>query len=186
MKKLASIAIAVMLVLGLMVPAFAAVDTASETQYKWVNCSDGYRLNVRNQPDTKSSKVLFRLDCGKRVEILADEKVPSGWSHIRADGKTGYVMTKFLQDKKPGKYEITERSDHFKAIEAYYVTTKPLNNKTTQSVCLRTKPNKTSRSIRRLEADEVLKVIEVGSTWSKVVDQVTGKTGYVANDYIMR
>jgi len=63
---------------------------------------------------------------------------------------------------------------------------KALNAKTEKSVCLRTKPNKTASSLRRLAAGDKLQVIAVGKTWSKVKDLTTGKTGYVANDYIAR
>ena len=35
-------------------------------------------------------------------------------------------------------------------------------------------------------AGDKLQVIEVGKTWSKVIDSQTGLTGYVANDYMMR
>jgi hypothetical protein len=71
-------------------------------------------------------------------------------------------------------------------VTAYIVKAKALNQKTTKSVCLRVKPNKTAKSIRRLAAGDQLKVIAAGKTWSKVVDMTTGKTGYVANDYIIK
>ncbi|MBQ6563411.1 MAG: SH3 domain-containing protein, partial [Clostridia bacterium] len=51
---------------------------------------------------------------------------------------------------------------------------------------LRVSPNKTAKSIRRLAAGDVLQVIATGKTWSKVVDPATGRTGYVANDYMVR
>ena len=79
-----------------------------------------------------------------------------------------------------------ERSDNFRVVAAYTVTAKALNAKTDRSVCLRTKPNKTASSLRRLTAGDKLQVIAVGKTWSKVMDLTTGKTGYVANDYIAR
>ena len=47
------------------------------------------------------------------------------------------------------------------------------------------KPNKTSTAIRRLMAGDQLQVIARGQVWSQVMDPVTGKTGFVANDYIM-
>ena len=94
-------------------------------------------------------------------------------------------MTKFLVDTKPGKYEITEREDNFRSV-SYTVTAKALNGKTDKSVCLRAKPNKTSSSLRRLTAGNILKVVAEGKTWSKVVDVATGMTGYVANDYLSK
>ena len=67
---------------------------------------------------------------------------------------------------------------------AFNVAAKALNGKTDRSVCLRVKPNKTSQSIRRLMAGDQLQVIAVGKTWDKVVDLITGQTGYVASAYM--
>ncbi len=57
---------------------------------------------------------------------------------------------------------------------------------TANSVGLRVKPDKTSAAIRRLQAGDRLQVIAAAKTWSKVLDPATGRTGYVANDYIVR
>ena len=71
-------------------------------------------------------------------------------------------------------------------VNPYLVSAKALNAKTDLSVGLRVKPNKTSQAIRTLTAGDRLQVIARGRTWSKVVDLLTGRTGYVANDYIVR
>ena len=86
---------------------------------------------------------------------------------------------------KPGKYEITERDDNFVAVN-YLATAKALNATTDRSVGLRVKPNKTSSAIRRLTVGDELQVIARGNVWSKVIDLRTGRTGFVANDYIRR
>ena len=185
MKKILSIAIVVLMVLGLMIPVFASADTTTDLQrYMWVNCADGKRLNVRQSPD-QSSKILYRTDCGTKLEILPTTSSTKGWTYVRQNGKAaGYVMTKFLVNEKPGKYEITERSDNFRTVAPCTAMAKALNKNTDKSVCLRVKPNKTSASLRRLHAGDELQIIAVGKTWSKVKDLTTGKTGYVANDYI--
>ena len=185
MKKLVSIVTVILMVLGLMIPVFSSAEAAAPAAYKWVNCADGKTLNLREEANTKA-KVVTRIESGKKVEIINAVGVPAGWTKVKFNGKTGFVMTKFLVNAKPGKYEITERSDNFRAVTAYIVKAKALNQKTTKSVCLRVKPNKTAKSIRRLAAGDQLKVIAAGKTWSKVVDMTTGKTGYVANDYIIK
>ena len=186
MKKILSIAIVVLMALGLMIPVFASAATADPGQTLFVNCADGRRLNVRQAPN-KNAKMLYQVECGTKLEVLSGGEAAKGWIYVKANGKAaGYVMTKFLQANKPGKYEITERSDTFRTVAAYTVTAKALNAKTDRSVCLRTKPNKTASSLRRLTAGDKLQVIAVGKTWSKVMDLTTGKTGYVANDYIAR
>jgi uncharacterized protein YgiM (DUF1202 family) len=188
MKKLISIVTVILMVLGLMIPVFSSAEAvtapATTPTYKWVNCENGKTLNVREVPST-NAKVLCRVECGKRLEVIEQVGVPAGWIKVKVDSKIqGYVMTKFLWNTKPGKYEITEREDNFRAVNPYIVTAKALNQNTEKSVGLRVKPNKTSNMIRRLQAGDQLKVIAAGKVWSKVVDMLTGRTGYVANDYI--
>ncbi len=181
MKKLISVIAILAAVFALMVPAFASA-AVNPGQEMWVNCDNGLRLNLRTGPGTNCS-LITRLDNGKKVEIL--EALDGGWVKV-TDGKvTGFVMSKFLWERKPGKYEITEREDTFVQVAPYTVSAKALNAKTVSSVGLRVKPNKTSRAIRRLEAGDELQVVARGKVWSKVVDLRTGKTGYAANDYLM-
>ena len=184
MKKLISIVLALMTIVGLMIPVFAGAE-ATENTTMWVNCADGKRLNVR---ESVNGKLLYRLDCGTKVEIQTSVSTPKGWAYITVPGhaKGGYVMTKFLVSSKPGKYEITERDDNFRSVTPYTVSAKAINNKSDRSVGLRVNPNKTAKAIRRLTAGDTLKVIAVGKTWSKVVDATTGRTGYVANAYVTR
>ena len=181
MKKLMTIALVVMLLLGVMVPVFASAEGGA----KWVNCPNGKTLNLRVEP-SKNAKVLKKLECGTKVELIPYSNLTAGWTCVRANGTDGWVMSKFLVDSKPGKYEITEQEDNFRSVTAFNVAAKALNGKTDRSVCLRVKPNKTSKSIRRLASGDQLTVVAVGKVWSKVVDTATGRTGYVANDYIAR
>ena len=186
MKKILSIAIVVLMALGLMIPVFASAETAAPGQSLWVNCADGKRLNVREAPG-KGSKLLYRVECGTKLEVVASSSTAKGWICVKASGKpVGYVMSKYLQAAKPGKYEITERDDNFVSVNPYKVTAQSIKGHPEQSVGLRVSPNKTAKSIRRLAAGDVLQVIATGKTWSKVVDPATGRTGYVANDYMVR
>ena len=66
------------------------------------------------------------------------------------------------------------------------MTAKALSKKTTKSVGLRAKPNKTSKAIRTLQAGDQLEVIAEGKTWFQVMDPETEKTGFVAKDYMDR
>ncbi len=184
MKKILSVVLVVMMAIGLMIPVIASAESVGANTEMWVNCEDGKTLNVREAP-TKKSKVLYRVDSGKKVEIVED--AGNGWALVYQNGKAaGYVMTKFLHAQKPGKYEITERDDNFRAVAPYKVTALARGKNMTDSVGLRVKPNKTAKALRRLAAGDTLKVIAVGKTWSQVVDQATGMTGYVANDYMAR
>ena len=188
MKKMLSILLVMITILGLMIPVFASAQEQTVAPgTMWVNCADGKRLNVRSEPKT-GKNLLYRLDCGTKVEVVYVDPNAKGWAYITTQGhkQGGYVMTKFLVSSKPGKYEITERDDNFRAVTPYMVTTVALNNKSDRSVGLRVKPNKTASAIRRLSAGEQLQVVAVAKTWSKVYDPFTGRYGYVANDYIFR
>ncbi|MBQ6562881.1 MAG: SH3 domain-containing protein [Clostridiales bacterium] len=180
MKKVISIVLVIMTLVGLMIPVFANADST-----KWVNCANGKKLNVR---ETAGGKVMYRLPCGTQVTIQSSTSAPKGWAFIKAPGhaKGGYVMTKFLVSSKPGKYQITERDDSFVTVTPYKVSAKAINKKSDRSVGLRVSPNKSSRAIRRLTAGDTLQVIARGKTWSKVVDMTTGNTGFVANAYMVK
>ena len=129
MKKLISIVLAVMTLMGLMIPVFAG----AEGNIRYVNCEDGKRLNVREAPN---GKLAYRIACGTEVEIMPTVAAPAGWAYVRVDGHTngGFVMTKYLVTSKPGKYEITERADNFVEVTPYTVKAKALNSRTEKSV----------------------------------------------------
>ena len=182
MKKMISIIIILATVFALMIPAFASAGDMEEKDM-WVNCENGKRLNVRSEAST-NGRIVTRLDCGTKVHV--DYNAGNGWVAISDYHYSGYVQAKFLVEKKPGKFEITERDDNFVAVTPYIVTAKALNSKTDRSVGLRVKPNKTAKSIRRLTAGDQLRVIARGKVWSKVVDLQTGRTGYAANEYLKR
>ena len=180
MKKLLSVVLIIMIVSAVLIPMCASADGI----HMWVNCKNGKNLNVREQPTTGSRRE-YTLPCGTEV-IIQDFVGANGWAQIvpAKGGKPGFVMTKFLQDTKPGKYEITEREDDFKAVTPYMATATALNAKTDRSVGLRTQPNKTASSLRRLYAGDQVQVIAQGRNWDKVIDPQTGRTGYVAKNYL--
>ena len=158
MKKLIAIAIVLVTVFALTIPALAENEGFGIDM--WVNCANGKTLNVREAPST-NSRTITRLPCGTKVHV--DYSCGNGW------------------------VAISDRDDDFVSVaNPYMVTAKALNAKTDRSVGLRVKPNKTSNALRRLNAGDRLQVIARGKTWSKVVDMLTGKTGYVANDYIQK
>ena len=164
MKKLIAILFAVMTAVCLMIPVFASAENDTYPRTMWVNCANGKTLNLRAEPSTRARR-LTSLECGTRVDVLYQADV-SGWVYVVPRGfrDGGFVMTKFLVAKQPGKYEITEREDNFRAVTPYNVTLKPLNDRSDRSVGLRVSPNK----------------------WNKVMDPLTGRTGFVANEYLIR
>ena len=186
MKKILSVVMVLMLAIGLMIPVFASAESTEGHDTMYVSCANGLKLNVRDLP-TRSSKMLYRVKNGSVLTVLHDDKTPEGWALVQKGNKQlGYVMTKYLKADKPGKYNRIERSDDFVKVVSYKVIAKALNCNTNESVCLRTQPTKLSAELRRLMAGDTLEVLEIGRTWSKVQDTLTGLTGYVANDYIVK
>ncbi len=184
MKKFLNVAMVLMMALVLTIPVFSTAERVNGHSEMWVNTPNGKCLNVRERPD-KSEKIIYCVECGTKLNIL--EETDSEWARVYADGQEkGYVMMRFLVAEKPGKYEMTERNDDFRAVNPYKVTALPRSRNSKESVGLRVKPNKRAKMIRRLRTGNTLTVIAVGRNWSKVKDARTGKTGYVANDYITR
>ena len=183
MKKLICIATIIAMIAAVMIPMCASANALGPGAVKYVNCSNGKNLNVREQPNT-DSRVMYTLRCGTKVEILGF--AGNGWAKVSPanGGQTGYVMTKFLQDNKPGKYEITERQSSFRTVQPFMAAAKALNDRTDRSVGLRVEPNKNSSAIRRLSAGDQVEVIATGRNWDEVIDPVTGQTGYVASSYL--
>lgn len=185
MKKILSAVLVMMLLFLAAAPALADnMDDLFEHMY--VNCANGKTLNLRESP---RGKVIAQLENGTKVWISGGF-IEKGWVAVTAIvGKktlNGVVKTEFLQNKKPGKYEITEREDNFKDVERpYIVTAKALNSKTDASVGFRKRPNKTSTAFRRLDAGDQLLVIAEAKVWLMVWDPISEETGYVANDYMI-
>lgn len=59
-------------------------------------------VNLREKPST-NSKTLAKLKLNDEVTVL--EKINSVWSKVKVDGKTGYVSTDLLSDKKQREEE---------------------------------------------------------------------------------
>ena len=96
MKKLMTIALVVMMLLGLMVPVFASAEGGA----KWVNCPNGKTLNLRVEP-SKNAKVLKKLECGTKVELIPYSNPTAGWTCVRANGKDGWVLPDFRSNSAP-------------------------------------------------------------------------------------
>ena len=106
MKKTLCVLLAVLTLALAVAPAMAVINYPEFCDVMYVNCANGKTLNMRKTPG------------GDKFRSLEN-------------GTHGYVKTEFLQEKKPGKYDITERDDNFVEFKRpYIVTAKALNNKT--------------------------------------------------------
>lgn len=64
-----------------------------ETKKMYINAQT---VNLRKEAST-SSEIVTQLSLNTQVEIISEQ---NGWSQVQVDGKTGYVSTSLLSEKK--------------------------------------------------------------------------------------
>ena len=104
-KRLSSIILVLVLLLGLALPAFAA-DMQEGSMY--VNTANGRALRFRSEKNTNSDNILAEIPYGTKVYVLDWD---STWAKVRYNGAVGYVVKKFLTIARPKDYEtvVAER-----------------------------------------------------------------------------
>ena len=92
-------------------PAFEKVIHAAENdtpitevgqihvENKYVKVDSGSNLNVRATASS-TAPVLTKLVYGSKVMVYSEE---SGWAKVKANGKEGYVSTKYLTTSEPSE-----------------------------------------------------------------------------------
>lgn len=120
----------------------------------------GGGLNLR-QTASLDAKVLGQYWTGTWVEIL---ETGDTWCKVKVDGKTGYMMTKYL------KGAATE--------SVLYVRTN-----TGIGLNLRQGPSTDSAIITSFPINTAVTVLQRGNGWHKV--QVSDKTGYMSSRYLV-
>lgn len=80
---------------GYMMTEYLAFHGMSATATAYVDHPDGTYVNMRNAPSKSTGAVIVRVPHGAKVTVLTPG---STWSQIKYNGKTGYMMTQFLDD----------------------------------------------------------------------------------------
>lgn len=119
----------------------------------------GGGLNLRQTPSL-NAKVLGQYWTGTWVEIL--EKGDT-WSKVKVGGKTGYMMSKYLNTGAAG-------------------TTLYVRTNTGIGLNLRAEPSTSAPIITSYPIDTAVSVLQRGSGWHKV--KVGEQTGYMASRYL--
>lgn len=159
-RILCGILIPCLMILCLLPPSSSLA--ASRTRY--VFTENGKNLNVRNYPG-KKGKVIARLPNGSVVSMVEDL---GDWVEIELDDNTGYVMARFLTDKKPAEAESQWKN-----------TSKTMYIKTGNrgKLHLRKEASRKSRSLGLYANGTEVRVSAVSTQWAKVI--VSGKDGYM-------
>ena len=184
-KKIIAIALIVMSLFALAIPAMAETKT---TKTMYVNTQNGGPLNVRTAPDSSKNNVICQYNYGDKVTVRGSAK--NGWYEIscpKAKNGTGYVMAKFLtankiSDEQIQKKEIERQMNNYRSVASFVIMARP-SNPATGWVNFRTAPGTSAGRITTLKNGRLLTVIGETLDWYKAVDSVTGMTGYVMKAY---
>jgi uncharacterized protein YgiM (DUF1202 family) len=99
----------------------------------------------------------------------------SGWWKVSIDGYQGYMSTDFLQEG------ILQNGGSAVSQEPYAVVKNP---KSTQVLYLRESASQTGKVLGQYRNGTRLNVIAMGSEWSYVTVDATGKTGFMMSAYL--
>ncbi|MFY0804885.1 SH3 domain-containing protein [Peribacillus frigoritolerans] len=149
---------------GTVTKAAATVKTTT----KYVNVNTG-SLNMRKS-GSDSAGIVAKLTRGTQVTVYSESK---GWAKIKANGKDGYVSTKYLSATKPGT--VT------KAAATGKTTTKYVNV-STGSLNMRKSGKATASIVAILSKGTKVTVYSESNGWAKI--KANGKDGYVNTKYL--
>lgn len=122
-------------------------------------------LNLRARPSTSSSSIGQYYN-GTSVKILS---YGNEWCHVEVQGKTGYMMTRYLSFSGGGG-----GSQPSNPTLATVNSSARLN--------LRAFPSTSSSSLGLFYHGTIVKILEYGATWCRV--QVNGINGYMMTRYL--
>ncbi|MFD4929679.1 SH3 domain-containing protein [Peribacillus butanolivorans] len=142
--------------------------TAVKTTTKYVNVSSG-TLNMRKS-GTDSASIVAKLTRGTQVTVYSESR---GWAKIKANGKEGYVSTKYLSTTKPGT--VTKA-------EVLVKTTTKYVNVSSGTLNMRKSGTETASIVAKLSKGMQVTVYSESKGWAKI--KANGKEGYVSTKYL--
>ncbi|MBQ7182903.1 MAG: SH3 domain-containing protein [Clostridia bacterium] len=195
LKKIIALALVIMGLVGIMIPAAMAENTnvkkyaSPVTMY--VKSQNGGPLNVRTAPVITKTNCIGQINYGKAVKVIGTAASSSDWVAISFNNRTAFVMVQYLSSVKPTKAEIeqayiTHQMNHFKVITNRFVVIAHPENPATGWVNFRTQPGTGKNVITKLTEGRVLTVTGETPEWYQAIDSVTGKTGFVSKAYVTK
>ncbi len=209
-KQIISLLLAVMLILAAIPAALAEEGYMSDEDIMGIKPEDwpktmyvytenGGILKVRSEPKT-GDNVIDKLEYGTKVIVESLVIVNTDWACIRskkgADG-VGYVMTRFLVNKKPKdakkRQEEAEQKANLDELNRQLASAKSVDEpfmiavratRTSGWINFRVGPGVATERIASLPDGRQLKVIGETAKWYQAVDTETGKTGYISKNFV--
>ncbi|MGG4266231.1 SH3 domain-containing protein [Peribacillus simplex] len=146
----------------------STVVTPEKTTTKYVNVSSG-SLNMRKS-GTDTASIVATLPKGTQVTVYSES---NGWAKVKANGKDGYVSTKYLSTTKPGSGSTVVTPEK---------TTTKYVNVSSGSLNMRKSGTDTASIVATLSKGTQVTVYSESNGWAKV--KANGKDGYVSTKYL--
>ena len=196
MKKIIGLALTVMMLFMLVIPASAAVLEKD----MYVYTRNGKGLYVRSSMSNASKdNIIGSLPYGTKVHTYGGNF--NGWTMIDyGDYGDAYVMYRFLTEKKPGPYtpdpapvpadtkdSTTVAQMNMLVASAHTVTPYSVTVRPTRAsgwAYLRWFPSKNAAALATYGANHELTVIAELNDWYQVTDPDTGLVGFIYKTYI--
>ncbi|MDO7485000.1 SH3 domain-containing protein [Peribacillus frigoritolerans] len=119
---------------------------------------------------TEGASIVAKLANGTQVTVYSESK---GWAKIKANGKEGYVSTKYLSATKPGT--LTKTAVTIKTTTKYV-------NVSTGSLNMRKSGSDSASLVAKLTRGTQVTVYSESKGWAKI--KANGKEGYVSAKYL--
>ncbi len=194
-KRILSLLCLTVLLVGMLLPGMAL---AEKTRY--VYTSNGKALNLRSEPKTHTENVIAHIPFGAKVKVL-NHIGHIEWSYVSYDGHKGYVLNRYLVDKKPNtpKPAPTKAPDPTPApasitdtlatVFSGMITTPAYDVQVHAStpgghVNLRWAPTKKAPVQARIADGTLLRVIAQNTNWAQVVNPQDGTTGFMMLSFL--
>lgn len=160
-------------VLLLVVLAALPLMEASAASVRYIKSPNGKKVNLRTGPGDKAYGVATQVAPGTEVTLISSK---NGWSEIRYNGYTLYVMSKYLTATKPSASSSSSSS-------AASAKTRYITSRDGKKVNLRTGPGETGYAVAtQLEPGTEVQFVSRKNGWSKII--YNGFTLYVQNQYL--
>ena len=206
MKKLIAVLSLMVLLLTALVPAALAKEYKmpggeyDKPKTMYVVTENLKPLNVRSEPRVKDGNQIGQLEYGAKVKVLGEVVIDGDWLVIeykKAKDGVAYVMRRFLSAKKPDTSkkdaEDKQRLADLEELNRQIATYKPLDkqlkliarpSRASGWVNFRVGPGVAANKIGSLPDGRELTAVGETSKWYQVIDDATGKTGYVSKQYV--
>lgn len=98
-EKTFSLILVAVLFFSAFMPFFGqSVEDVTEMNKRGIVVTGGSNLNVRNEPGTEGTEIIYTLPKDSVVSVTGSVKTSSGeeWYRIKANGREGYVLSKYI------------------------------------------------------------------------------------------